>query len=207
MSKAPFHDLDDALDGISGLGGGYAAAAAAAALFARTGAGSAAVTRYVAAGHDVLGTAVGVTLQPADIETALRLLAVPIRATIMPSPTFFGGDAEWLAGTYHDDVVRLVTHPSRAPAGFGADAAAAAFHVFPDDDDFVILWSQWIRKGLFDNRGDVGAAGPRAFAHWSAKGLRAGSAGWSRVFDAFSATSVRSCARSQRRRSTMLSNT
>jgi hypothetical protein len=77
VSEVSFYDLDDALDMISRLGGGSAAAHATAAVFARSGAGSASLSRYIVAGHDLLVHAVGVTLDSTVLDAAIRLLSVP----------------------------------------------------------------------------------------------------------------------------------
>jgi hypothetical protein len=185
VSEVSFHDLDDALDLISRLGGGSTAAHATAALFARSGAGSAALSRYIVARHNILGHAVGVALDSTVLDAAFRLLSVPNPPDDQALASFLWKNSESLAGKYRAEVVRLVTHPGREPAGFGADAAAAAFSMFPEDDDLVILWSRWIREGFFDGQDKQGAARPQAFAHWCAQGLRTGSGGWSRVFDSF----------------------
>ena len=196
VSEVSFHDLDDALDAMSRLGGGSSAAHATAALFARSGAGSAALSRYIVAGHNVLGGAVGVALDPAVLDTAIRLLGLPNSSGDQALASFLWKNPESLAGKYRSEVVRLVTHPARGPAGFGADAAAAALAVFPEDDDLAMLWSRWIREELFDGQGKQGTGGPDAFAYWCAQGIRAGSPGWSRVFDSF-VGHVRGLARAQ----------
>jgi len=196
VSEVPFHDLDDALDMIARLGGGAAAASATAALFARTGAGSAALSRYIGAGHNVLGNAIGLPLDSAVLASAFRLLAVPNPPDDQALASFLWKNSESLASKYRNEVVRLITHPGRGPTGFGADAAAAAFGVFPEDRDLVMLWSQWIRQGFFDSSEKQGAAEPKAFAYWSAKGLKDGSGGWNLVFDSF-ISHVRQLARSK----------
>jgi len=185
VSEVSFHDLDDALDLISCLRSRSAAACATAALFARSGVGSAALARYIVAGYDVLGLAVGVRLDSTLLDAAIRLLLVPNPRDDQALASFLWKNAEALAGKYRAEVVRLVTHPDRGPARFGADAAAAAFRGFPEDDDLVILWSRWVREGLFDEQTKQGAAEPRVFAHWCADGLRADAGGWGRVFDSF----------------------
>jgi hypothetical protein len=185
ISELSFHDLDDALDVISRVGGGSIAAHATAALFAKTGAGSGALSRYIVAGHNILDNAVGTALDSTMLDAAIRLLSVPKLRDDQALASFLWKNSESLAGKYRAEVVHLVTHPSRGPAGFGADAAAAAFGVFPEDDDLQILWSRWIREELFDGQDKQGAARPQAFAHWCAQGLQTGSGGWSRVFDSF----------------------
>jgi len=120
-------------------------------------------------GHNVLGNAIGQPLDAAVLSTAFRLLAVPNPPDDQALASFLWENSESLASKYRNEVVRLVTHPGRGPTGFGADAAAAAFGVCPEDRDLVMLWSRWIR--LFDSRGKQGAAEPKAFAYWSAKGL------------------------------------
>jgi TIR domain-containing protein len=185
VSKTAFHDLDDALDAICHLGGGREAAFATAAMFSRTGTGSSALRSYIDAGHDgVLRTAVGDLLDPTHIDAALRLLAETHSPDDQALASFIWKNAESLTTDhYHEEVVRLVTHPVRGPEGFGADAAAAAFDLLPDADELVILWDGWIRKGLFDSQKLKGAAGPQCLAHWCSRGVRAGSNGWRRVFD------------------------
>jgi len=185
VSEVSFHDLDDALDLISCLTSRSAAAYATAGLFARSGTGSAALARYIVGAHEVSGMAVGVTLDSTLLDAAIRLLLVPNPPDDQALASFLWKNAEALTGKYRSDVVRLVTHPDRGPALFGADAAAAAFRLFPEDDDLLMLWSRWVREGFFDEQTKQGAAQPEAFAYWCSDGLRADSGGWGRVFDLF----------------------
>jgi hypothetical protein len=197
VSEVPFHDLDDALDMIARLGGGAAAASATAALFARTGAGSAALSRYIGAGHNVLGNAIGLPLDSAVLASAFRLLAVPNPPDDQALASFLWKNSESLASKYRNEVVRLVTHPGRGPTGFGADAAAAAFGVFPEDRDLVMLWSRLDQAGVL-RQVVRSRAQPnrRPLLTGALKGLKDGSGGWNLVFDSF-ISHVRQLARSK----------
>jgi hypothetical protein len=184
IADAPFHELDEALDSISRLTNRDRAAQAAAALFSRSGAGTAALLRYMGSGHDVLGSAVGMQLEPQMIAPALQLLNAASAPADQALASFLWKNSK-LVGEHRDTLLRLVTHPYRGPGGFGADAAAAAFDALPDEEGLVILWGRWIRAGLFDDARTPAAARPRAFAHWCARGLQKETPGWSRVFDLF----------------------
>ena len=91
-----------------------------------------------------------------------------------------------LSGNHRNTVVYLLTHPLRGPGSFGTEAAAAAFDIYPNDQDLVILWSRWVREGLFDGPNNSDCDDPSKFAYWSGRGLQsAGSEGWNRVYDEF----------------------
>jgi hypothetical protein len=100
----------------------------------------------------VLRGAVGVELHPTMLDTAIRLVCVRTPPDDQALASFLANNSKVLAGKYRAEVVRLVTNPDRGPTGFSAEAAAAAFRVFPDDNDLVLLWSRWIIQGLFDRQ-------------------------------------------------------
>ena len=185
VAEVPFFDLDGALDLISRLGGGNGAASVTASLFSKTGAGSAALARYLRAGHRVLNTAVGDELDPALLDTAIRLLRDSSPRDDQALASFLWKNKKSLSGDYRDTVLYLVTHPRRGPGGFGADAAAAAFDIYPDDEDLVTLWSRWVREGLFDRRSNSDCDDPSGFAYWSGRGLKSESEAWNKVYDQF----------------------
>jgi hypothetical protein len=183
VSESSFYELDEALDVISRLkGSSHSAAFATAALFSRVGAGSAALSRYVAEGHKVLPHALGETLDLGALASAIRLLSGADPRDDQALASFLWKNADSLTKKYRSEVIHLVTSPDRGPKEFGADAAAAALDLFPEDDDLVILWSRWIREGLFDGEDKPKADRPRSLAYWCARGLKAGSGGWSRIF-------------------------
>lgn len=179
VAEVPFYDLDGALDLISMLGGGSRAAFATAALFSRTGAGTTALSRYGRAGHQALNTAVGNELNPTLLDPAIRLLQQANPPDDQAFASLLWKNKDSLSGKYRDRILYLLTHPSRGPGGFGADAAAAAFDIYPNDEDLVILWSRWVREGLFDG------AERSAFAYWSGRGLQSGAEAWNNVYDEF----------------------
>ncbi len=183
VSDVPFYDLDGALDLISRLGGGSRAAFATASLFSKTGAGSVALSRYLRAGHQVLNSAVGNELDPTLLDAAIRLLKDPNPRDDQALASFLWRNKKSLTDNYRDTVVYLVTHPLRGPGGFVADAAAAAFDIYPNDEDLVTLWSRWVREGLFDGPHNSDCDDPSGFAYWSGRGLQSGSEAWNRVYD------------------------
>lgn len=197
VAEVPFYDLDGALDLISRLGGGQRAAFATAALFSKTGAGSAALLRYLRAGHRVLSAAVGNELDPTLLEPAIRLLRESNPRDDQAFANFLWRNKQSLAA-HRDTVVYLLTHPLRGPGGFGADAAAAAFDIYPNDEDLIILWSRWVREGFFDERKNSDCDDPSGFAYWSGRGLQSGVEGWKKVYDNF-VMHVRSLARKKSR--------
>lgn len=198
VAEVPFYDLDGALDLISRLGGGSRAAFATASLFSKTGAGSAALSRYLRAGHQVLNSAVGNELDPTLLDAAIRLLQDSNPRDDQALASFLWRNKKSLSGNHRDTVVYLLTHPLRGPGGFGADAAAAAFDVYPNDEDLVILWSRWVREGLFDGRNHSDCDDPSSFAYWSGRGLQSGSGAWNKVYDEL-VRRVRSLARKKSR--------
>jgi hypothetical protein len=186
VAEVPFYDLDGALDLISRLGGGSRAAFATASLFSKTGAGSAALSRYVRAGHQVLNSAVGTELDPTLLDAAIRQLKESNPRDDQALASFLWRNKKSLSGSHWDMVVYLLTHPLRGPGGFGTQAAAAAFDIYPNDQDLVILWSRWVREGLFDGGNNLDCDDPSDFAYWSGRGLQsAGSEGWNKVYDEF----------------------
>jgi hypothetical protein len=186
VAEVPFYDLDGALDLISRLGGGSRAAFVTASLFSKTGAGSAALSRYVRAGHQVLNSAVGTELDPTLLDAAIRLLKESIPRDDHALASFLWRNEMSLSGNHRNTVVYLLTHPLRGPGSFGTEAAAAAFDIYPNDQDLVILWSRWVREGLFDGPNNSDCDDPSKFAYWSGRGLQsAGSEGWNRVYDEF----------------------
>jgi hypothetical protein len=200
VTEAPFHEVDEALYVISLLNNSYAIAAATAAIFARSGAGSAAVSRYLDSGHKIMNSAVGVALNPEWLPTALRVLSSVIPREDQALASFLWSNAEALGSRYRSEVMHLVTSPNRGPKGFAADAAAAALDLFPADKDLVLMWTSWIRNGSFDGPGNPEADLPETFAFWCDRGLKAGSASWERIFAEF-VSHVRKLARTPTRQS------
>lgn len=186
VAAAEFHDLDDALELLARMGSTDELANATATLFSRTGVGTAALLRHLAAGFDVRASAVGVTLASHLLPPAIRLLSPPQPVDDLALSSLLFVNRQALAA-HRDDVIRLITQPPRGPGGFATDAAVAALRVVPGDDALLRLWQGWIFDGRFDGVGHrrPDDSDPHFFAVWSAQELRDKVAGWDWICDRF----------------------
>lgn len=191
--KAAFHPLDHALNALFDLMPNSVIAYHAAYGFRFAGAGARALFSWIAVTGDgelPLVTAVGSNrLEPALIETAIKLL----RACVPPNNhalyQFISHNATQLDQEQRRSVLRLVTWPVRDVPDRLADVLGrVALEHFPDAVEIQQMWSRWIQSGAFDGQ-------PSLLAHHLAEAHKERLPGWERVNESLRAH-VRRCLRS-----------
>jgi hypothetical protein len=155
-SAAPFHALDEALDALYDAAPSRSTAFHAAYGFARAGAGTRALSLWIAAtgdGEMPLVTAVGHRpLDPAWIDTAIRLLAACGPPNNQALAGFIHHNADRFSPPQRETARRLVTWPVRGPERMGADLGMTALIHLSESDEISAMWSRWIRGGAFDGQ-------------------------------------------------------
>ena len=153
-AAAPFHALDEALDALYDASPSQSTAFHAAYGFAKAGAGTRALTRWITAtGHGdmPLVTAVGSRpLDPAWIDTAIRLLTACEPPNNQALAGFIHHNAARFTPPQREAARRLVTWPVRGPERMGIDLGMTGLIRFGDSDEIAAMWSRWIRHGAFD---------------------------------------------------------
>jgi hypothetical protein len=155
-SAAPFHALDEALDALYDAAPSRSSAFHAAYGFAKAGAGTRALSLWIAAtgdGEMPLVTAVGGRpLDPAWMDAAIRLLAACDPPNNQALAGFIHHNAARLTPPQRDAARRLVTWPVRGPEAMGADLGMTALIHLAESEEISAMWSRWIRGGAFDGQ-------------------------------------------------------
>lgn len=203
VAEASFHGLDYALNALYDAVTDHRRRVAdhAALFFRLRGAGSYALEMHVASRVEpdtVLSLAVGVRLNPSEIDTALRLLSACPKPDDQALSGFISKNADSFTPAQRAGVVRLVLHPPRGPRGFAIDAAFAALRHLPENDGLKMLWERWINEGAFDSLVDGGST-PKELAYHVGEALRLGLEGWDGITGTLS-RHVRGLARARDRR-------
>ena len=153
-SAAPFHALDEALDALYDAAPTEGMAFHAAYGFAKAGAGTHALSAWIAATGDggvPLAIAVGSRpLDPAWIDTAIRLLDACQPPNNQALAGFIDHNTALFTPPQREAARRLVTWPVRGPERMGANLGMTALIHMADSEEIAAMWSRWIRRGAFD---------------------------------------------------------
>lgn len=155
--EVSFHPLDEALNALYDVEPSRRMADHAAYGFKMAGAGTRALTKWVAATGDgglPLLTAVGAKLaSPGHIPAAIELLTGCDPPNNQALYGFIDANAAQFDAKQRANAVRLVIWPRReSPEKLADVAALVALKAFPDDEDVKKQWIHWIRDGGFDSR-------------------------------------------------------
>jgi len=157
--KAPFHPLDEALNALFDLNPSDSIAYHLASGFRLAGAGTRALSLWIANTGDgdlPLVSAVGRHLDPALLPTAIKLLGSCDPPNNQALYQFIHDNADQFDEEQRRSVLRLVTWPVRTDATrFGDVLGFVALEHFPDATEIQQMWSRWISSGAFDNRPDL----------------------------------------------------
>ena len=182
--KSSFHPLDHALNALFDLNPNTSTADHAAYGFRWAGAGTRALSSWIAATGDgalPFETALTGRLEPALIPTAIRLLAACDPPNNSALYSFIDHNAAQLDQDQRRSVIRLVTWPLRKDTARSADVLGEiALKHFPDNEEIQQMWSRWIRDGAFDGRPNTQSD----LAHYLADAHKEGLSGWEPVNEA-----------------------
>jgi hypothetical protein len=154
VRRAPVHALDFALNSLYARNPCERTAFHAAYGFRWTGAGARALALWIAQTGDggiPLATAMDGSLEPSQIDAAIRLLAACSTPNNQALYTFIGENAARLNTRQRLEVVRLVTWPVRGVEGFGDVLGWVAWRHLSGAPEIPRMWCRWVDSGAFDD--------------------------------------------------------
>ena len=192
---AGFHALDEALNALLELMPISRIAYHAAYGFYKAGAGVRALSSWISATGDgglPLVTAVGTTLAPMLIPTAIQLLTNCNPPNNHATYQFIHHNATQLNDVQRRSVIRLVTWPIRTDTSRLGDVLGwVALQQFPNSIEIQRMWTRWVHDGAFDGE----PSSPKTLANYLADAHKNRQSGWEAVDKALT-SHVRSCLRS-----------
>lgn len=151
--EAEFHALDHAVSALVELRRDEMAAHTAAVVFARAGAGAAALARWIELSGDggvPLVMMAGRPLAPDLLDEAMALLRAADPPNNQALYEFIHVNSAQLDPAQRRTARTLVTWPRRGPERFGDVLGGVALRHFPGSPELERMWEHWITRGAFD---------------------------------------------------------